>query len=283
MLNSDHDASGPHGVRTPNVARIHNFYLGGKDNTDIDQAVAARVLNVAPDVPEATLENREFLRRALNHLVVQVGIRQFIDIGPGFPLCGYPDDPTQQHHVHQITQRLDACRVVYVEYDPVVAVHLQALLPLSETHTAVIRADLREPLTVLASAKLRRLIDVNEPICLVLSLLLHFIPDADDPSGIVAAYRNWLPPGSYLILTHLTCDGRDDDTIKAITDAYSNASAPLVMRAKTEISRFLTGFGLLPPGLVFPSQWRPTRLEADYGDARQGGTRWAYAGVARKP
>jgi hypothetical protein len=200
-------------------------------------------------------------RRALNHLMVQIGIRQFIDVGPGFPLCGYPEAPTQQHYVHQITQRLDACRVVYVGYDPVVAVNLQALLPLSETHTAVIRADLREPLTILTNTKLRRLIDINEPICLVLSLLLHFVPDADDPYGIVAAYHNWLPPCSYLILTHLTCDGRDDDTIKVITDA----NAPLVMRTKTEIGRFSPALACYRPAWSFQVSdgqpgWKPTTV-----------------------
>jgi hypothetical protein len=262
---------------------MYNFYLGGKNSADIDHDVARRVLNVAPDVPDAALENRECLRRALALLVVQEGIRQFIDIGPGFPLIdGYPKDPTQHHHVHQITQRLDACRVVYVERDPVAAVHIEARLVHPGTHIAVICADLRQGAAVLANPKLTQLIDLDQPVCLVLSLLLHFIPDQDAPYRIVAAYRDRLPNGSYLILTHVTCDGRDDDTLKAITDAYASTNAPLVMRTKREISRFFNGLELVAPGLVFPAQWRPTRLEADYGNAANGGTRWVYAGVARK-
>jgi hypothetical protein len=226
MLNGNHDAADPYGIYTPNVAR--------------------RVLNVAPDVPDAALENREFLRRALASLVVQAGIRQFVDIGPGFPLiAGYPDDSTRQHHVHQITQRLDACRVVYVERDPVVAVNVEALLVGPRTHTAAIRGDLRDPDTLLASLKLTQLLDLDQPIC-------------------------------------LTCDGRDDDILKTITDAYSNANAPLVMRTRTELSRFFPGFDLVPPGLVYTPQWRPTLLEAAYGRAGQGGTRWVYGAVARK-
>lgn len=285
MLNGDHDAADPYSMYTPSVARLHNFFLGGKDNTDLDHEVAGRVLNVAPDVPDAALENREFLRRALAFVVERKGIRQFIDIGPGFPLIdGYPDDPSRQHHVHQIVQSLEpGCRVAYVEHDPVVVAHVDALLVRQKPFVTVIRGDLRDPNTVLAESILTQLIDLEEPVCLVLSLLLHFIPDAKDPYRIVAAYRDRLPSGSYLILSHVTGDGRDDDTLKTISDAYSNANAPLVMRSKTEISRFFLGFDLVPPGLVYVAQWQPSRLEADYGDARQGGTRWLYAGVARKP
>lgn len=252
---------------TPNVARIYDYYLGGKDNYPADREAARGVLGVAPDVPLAALENREFLKRAVRFLVEEAGIDQFIDIGPGLPT---------QSNVHHLAQASNTrAHIVYVDNDPVVLVHGRAILQ-HVPGVTIIKGDLREPEQVLSSPKLRALIDVNRPVALCTSLVLHFIADSDDPYGIMARWRAALCPGSYLVLSHVTGDDRDAATMRAITDIYDEATAPLVPRTRAEVSRFFTGFDLVEPGLVFLSQWRPAT-----GYFARGGVCWAYAGVGR--
>lgn len=253
---------------TPNVARIYDYYLGGKDNYPADREAARRVLGLAPDVPLAALENREFLKRAIWFLAEEAKIDQFIDVGPGLPTQG---------NVHQLAQASNAnARIVYVDNDPVVLVHSRAILHRAPG-VAIIRGDLRQPEQVLASPELRALIDLSRPVALCMSLVLHFIDDSDDPYGVMERWRAALCPGSYLVLSHVTGDERDAETMRAITDIYDETTAPLVPRSRAEVSRFFTGFELVEPGLVFLSQWRPT---TEY--FAKGGAAWAYAGVGRK-
>jgi S-adenosyl methyltransferase len=253
---------------TPNVARIYDYYLGGKDNYASDREAARKVLGAAPDVPLAALENREFLRRAIQFLVEEAHISQFIDIGPGLPTQG---------NVHQIARQHDPdAHVAYVDNDPVVLAHGQAILQ-KVPGVSVISGDARRPDDILADAALRELIDLSLPVALCMSLIMHFIAEAEDPYGIVARLRDRLCPGSYLVLTHVTGDERDVGTISEITAVYDEATAPLVPRTRAEVTKLFDGFQLVEPGVVFLSQWRPT---GEY--YARGGTRWAYAGVARK-
>jgi hypothetical protein len=253
----------------PNVARIYDYYLGGRDNYAADREAARQVLGAAPDVPLAALENREFLRRAIQFLVEEAHISQFIDIGPGLPTQG---------NVHQLAQQLDAsARVVYVDNDRVVLAHGQAILQKSPG-VRFIEGDLRNPKDILANAALRKLIDLSEPVALCMSLVLHFVMNAEDPYGSVGWLRDALRPGSYLLVTHVTGDERDLDTVGEITAVYDEATAPLVPRSRDEVATFFDGFELLEPGVVFTPQWRPT---GEY--YARGGTRWVYAGVGRKP
>lgn len=253
---------------TPNVARIYDYYLGGKDNSACDREVARLVLRAAPDVPLAALENREFLKRAIEYLVCEAGINQFIDIGPGLPTQG---------NVHALVQRHGSdAPVVYVDNDPMVLSHGRALLQQADG-VAVVDGDLRKPAAILSNRELRALIDLSRPVAVCMSLILHFIPDADDPWALVARIRDAIRPGSYLVLTHVTGDERTVDTMSEIRGLYDEATAPLVPRTKEAFTRFFDGFELVEPGVVFLSQWRPT---GEY--FARGGTRWAYAAVGKK-
>lgn len=255
-------------LSVPNVARMFDYYLGGKENHAADREAARLVLEMAPDVPLAALENRELLKRAVSFLTEKAGITQFVDIGPGLPT---------QANVHQLAkQHAPDARVAYVDNDPVVLAHGRSLLS-HVPGVAIIDGDLREPERILSNPALRALIDFTEPVALCMSLVLHFIPGRNDPYAIVARFRDELCPGSYVVLTHMTGDEREAGTLAGITHVYSDATAPLTMRSRAEVARFFVGFDLVEPGVVFMSQWRPT---AEY--YAWGSTRWAYAGVGRK-
>jgi hypothetical protein len=254
---------------TPNVARIYDYYLGGKDNYPPDRKAARLVLGAAPDLPLAALENREFVKRAMQFLARERGIRQFVDIGPGLPTQG---------SVHQLAHQHDpGANVVYVDNDAVVLTHSRSLLS-GVSGVTIIIGDLREPERILADHELRTLIDFSRPVGLCMTLVLHFLPPDDDPYGVVARFRDALCAGSYLVLSHVTGDGRETGTLAGIGEVYQNANAPLIMRTREQATAFFNGFELVEPGVVFLSQWRPT---GEY--YAQGGTRWAYAGVGRKP
>lgn len=253
----------------PNVARMWDYYLGGNENTEADREAARLVLGAAPDVPLAALENREFLKHAVRFLVVESGVSQFIDIGPGLPTRGNLHQLAREHNQN--------ARVVYVDNDPVVLARGHAHLD-GIPDVVLIPGDLRDPGSLLDNPELRRLIDFSRPVALSMTLLLHFIQDEDDPYGSVARLRDAMCPGSCLVISHVTGETRDEAALEQITGVYNLATAPLVMRTKEEIERFFSGFELVEPGLVFLSQWRPV---TEYYAG--GGTRWAYAGIGIKP
>ncbi len=267
---SQAERSAPNGadITTPNVARMYDFYLGGKDNYASDREAARKVLGVASEVPLAALENREFVKRAVRFLVRE-DIKQFVDIGPGLPT---------RSNVHEVVRQYEPqAHVVYIDNDPIVLSHSQSLLE-NTPGVAIIDEDLREPEHILSNPALRELISFARPVALCMTLVLHFIPDSGDPYGIVARLCEALCPGSYVVISHVTGDGRDPEALTEITDTYDQATAPLIMRSRTDIARFFDGFELVDPGVVFLSQWRST------GEFySEGGTRWAYAGVGRKP
>jgi len=250
------------------VARIYDYYLGGKDNFPPDREVARQVLSMAPDIPLAALENREFLKRAMEFLVCEAGIEQFIDIGPGLPTQGNVHELVRQHEPN--------APVVYVDNDPVALSHGRAMLHNVEGVT-IIDGDVRKPGAILVHPELRELIDLSRPVAVCMSLVLHFITDAEDPWALIARLRDSIRPCSHLVLTHVTGDERTIDTMSEIRGIYDEATAPLTPRTKDAFARFFDGFELVPPGVVFLSQWRPT---AEY--YAKGGTRWAYAAVGRK-
>ena len=179
----------------PHPARIYNAYLGGNDNYPADRAAVRQILRNFPEVRGIALANRAFMQRAVRFLAAEAGIRQFIDIGTGIPSAG---------NVHEVAGRAapDA-RVVYVDNDPIVHVHANALLTGSGT-TGIVLAGLRDPAAILADPRVQELIDFTQPVALLLVAILHFIRDEEDPAGIVAALRDALPDGSYLALTHGT-------------------------------------------------------------------------------
>jgi hypothetical protein len=253
----------------PNVAGMWDYYLGGNENTDADREAARLVLGAAPDVPLAALENREFLRHAIRFLAAESGISQFIDIGPGLPTRG---------NVHQLARAHDPlARVAYIDNDPVVLARGRAYLD-GLAGVVLIPGDLRDPDGILGDPELREVIDFSRPVALSMTLLLHFVRDEDDPYGSVARLCDAMCPGSYLVISHVTSENRDEAALGQIAGAYGQATAPMVMRTRDEIERFFAGFEIAEPGIVFLSQWRPS---TEYYAG--GGTRWVYAGVGRKP
>src|SRR5260221_5479414 len=168
-MHDTHDLPSESDVNTPNVARVYDYYLGGRHNYEADREAARQVLGVAPDVPMAALENRAFLQRATRFLVQETGITQYLDIGPGLPTQG---------NVHQIVQQYDPrASVIYVDNDPVVFEHSQSLLS-GVSGVSVVNEELRDPDPLLDNPTLRALIDLDQPVRLCMTLVLHFIPDS---------------------------------------------------------------------------------------------------------
>jgi hypothetical protein len=233
-------------VTKPSVARMYDYYLGGKDNYASDRDLAEKIMQYLPQTPEIARQNRAFLGRAVRYLVAECGIRQFIDIGTGLPT---------QENVHQVAQTIDpAARVVYADNDPVVLTHANALLA-TNGNTKVVQADIREPGVVLELASGSGLIDFSEPVALLMIAVLHFITDEEDPWSIVKEFTEAVVPGSYLALSH--AEQRPHEEEAAAAKLYDHASAPMVPRSQHAVERFFAGFELVAPGMVTVAEWRP--------------------------
>ena len=252
----------------PHPARMYDAYLGGKDNYAADRAAVRQILRAFPEVRAMARANRAFMQRAVRFLAGEAGIRQFIDIGTGIPSAG---------NVHEVAgQVASGARVVYVDNDPIVHVHANALLTGSGT-TSIVLADLRDPEAILAHPKLRGLIDFTQPVALLLVAILHFIKDEENPAGIVATLRDALP-GSYLALSHGTADFHPPGITDEAAATYERATAPLVLRTSAQVSAFFDGFEMVKPGLVQAPLWRPDGRAPRPKDLDKVGI---YAGVGR--
>ena len=257
-------------TRRANVARVYDYLLGGTHNFLADQDVGRAILAVEPNSLAIGQANRGFLGRAVRCLAAS-GIRQFLDVGSGIPTQG---------NVHEVAQAAAAdARVVYAEIDPVAIAHSKALLA-GNPGATVIEADLRQPAVVLERAAATGLIDFSQPVGLLLLAVLHFVPDEDDPWGVVGTLRDALAPGSCLALSHGTEEGAPG-VAQAAEKVYQRAvSADLRMRSRLDIARFFDGFGLLEPGLVAMPYWRPDPAE---GEPRDPAKFWGgLAGVGRR-
>jgi SAM-dependent methyltransferase len=262
----------PPGVdtRRANVARVYDYLLGGSHNFLADQDLARAIAAVDPNVRAIARANREFLGRAVRFLA-GAGIGQFLDIGSGIPTEG---------NVHEVAQRADpGARVAYVEIDPVAIAHSKAILTGNE-NAAIIEGDLRDPEKILNHDAVSRLIDLGRPVGLLLVSVLPFISDADDPWRILAALRDALAPGSYLVLAHATDDTRPT-VVQAAQKMYNRSvSTQARVRSRAEILRFFDGFELVDPGLVYMPMWRPGSPADVPSDPSQF---WGLVGVGRKP
>ncbi len=263
----------PPGVdtRRANVARVYDYLLGGSHNFMADQDVARAIMAIEPNAQAIGRANREFLGRAVR-FVSSAGISQFLDIGSGIPTEG---------NVHEIAQRANpGARVVYADVNPVVIAHSQALLD-GNGNATIVEGDLREPAKILAADGATRLLDLAQPVALLLVAVLHFVADADDPWHVVARLRDALAPGSYLVLCHGTDEGKPA-VARAGEKVYGRSvSAQLQMRSRAEILRFFDGFQLVEPGLVAIPRWRP---DPAAGAPADEGRFWGgLVGVAGKP
>ena len=247
----------------PNIARVYDYLLCGKDNYAADRAEAERLLGIYPRLRLLARQNRLFLGRAV-HWLAGLGVRQFIDLGCGLPTA---------HNTHQAGRAASPdCRVVYVDSDPVVVSHARALL--SSAGVTAIGGDLADPGAILATPELRRVIDLGEPVAVILAMVLHFF-DAATARRIVAGYTHGVIPGSYVVVSVGSGDQQTGGTL-----AREYQAGALYNHSATEIAAFFDGLDLIPPGLVEAYEWTPglsPRPSPDHGGGH------ILASVARKP
>ena len=259
----------PDGVTTdrPNVARLYDYLLGGHHNFAADRELARKLLEAEPLAKYIVAENRAFLGRAVRYLIA-AGIGQFIDLGSGIPT---------RENVHEIAQHGNPdARVVYVDNDPVAVAHSKHILRGNPLAT-VIRADMRDPDAVLGHPDVNALIDFSQPVGLLMITVLHFVPDSDDPAGVVGRFASALAPGSFLAISHATHEV-SPGTAAQIQDLYKGTTATAHTRTNAEIMRFFAGFDPIEPGLVYLPLWRPDGAAPEHPEQA-----WFYAGVGRKP
>jgi hypothetical protein len=258
----------PAGIDTTvaTTARMYDYWLGGQDHFAADRVAALKVSEAAPEARLMALEQRGFLRRAVRYLAGEAGIAQFLDIGTGLPTQG---------NVHQVAQAARAgARVVYVDNDPMVLAHSRVLK--TGGSTVVIEADLRQPRAILEHADTRRLIDFSQPLAVLLTGVLHFISDADNPAAIIAVLRDAVVPGSYLVMSHVISDFFPQTAARAAVH-YKQVTPGATLRRREQFLRWFTGLELVEPGLVQVPYWRPDELPSDAGKV------WLAGGVGRKP
>ncbi len=249
----------------PHPARIYDYLLGGTTNYAVDRQAGDRLAVAAPEVRIGLRANRAFLRRAVRY-VVGSGVRQILDIGTGLP--------TSPNVYETAREAAPDVRVAYVDNDPIVAAHAGTLLGGSGA-TGVVLADLREPQAIVDHPGIRRVIDFAEPVALLLVAVVHFLTDEDRPEQIVAALRDALPAGSFLVLSHATGDFADRSEAQAV---YHKATASLNLRSRAQVERFFDGFDLVEPGVTQVPFWRP-----DTPPPARSGEIGFYGGVARTP
>ena len=234
-------------------ARVYSVWIGGKDHYPADRQAAEEVAACRPHVVAGARANRAFLARMVRYLAGQRGIRQFLDIGPGLPAPG---------STHEVAQAIaPESRVVYADNDPLVLAHARALLTSTrEGECDYLDGDLREPDKILAEAA--RTLDFTQPAAVILVAVLHFLPDSDDPQGIVAALASALAPGSFVVISHLTADFAPDEVASGVAAYNALVPAGITARTHREVTALFGGLALVPPGVVPVSEWRPDHAPA---------------------
>jgi hypothetical protein len=257
-------------VTMAHPARVYDYLLGGKDNFAVDRALGDAVAKAMPSAREMVRANRAFLGRAVRYLVTETGVRQFLDVGTGIPTAG------NTHEVAQATA--PESRIVYVDNDPIVLAHARALMTSDPAGaTAFMRADLRDPDTILDDPALRRTLDLGEPVALMLIAIMMYMRDEEDPRGLVSALMDALPSGSYLALTHPTADFSPDEVAGAVA-ATEKGGISFTPRSQAEVAAFFDGLQLVDPGVVPILAWHPEG--APPVDPRAA---YYYGAVGRKP
>ena len=266
MTNTPPDSPRPKlDTSVPHSARIWNFWLGGKDNFEIDRIVGEQTSAVMPDMVPTARAIRGFLKRSVTYLAGDAGVRQFLDIGTGLPTA---------ENTHEVAQRVaPESKIVYVDNDPLVLVHARALLTSSpEGACDYIDADVHDPETILEKAG--RTLDFTQPVAVMLLAIIHFILDDGEAYAVVKRLLDAVPSGSYMAMVHAVHSPATDAAIRQ----WNEVGTPkMCARTEEEIRRFFDGLELLEPGLVPVALWRPEAGEPNL-DAGVGG----LCGVGRK-
>jgi hypothetical protein len=241
------------------IARVYDYWLGGKDNWPADRAAGDEAIQAYPNLVYSVRANRAFLARAVRYLAGTAGIRQFLDIGTGIPTA---------NNTHQVARSVaPECRIVYVDNDPVVLSHARALLAGTSDY---IDADLRDTQTILDGAA--RTLDFSRPVAVMLMAILHLIGDEDNPRAIVAKLIDAVPPGSYLALSHVASDIEPEKMAEMGRRLNRLLAQKGTYRSHAEVERFFEGLEMVEPGVVPVPQWRPeTEAEANTPAAMWGG------------
>lgn len=256
------------GFDAPSAARIYDYLLGGFHHFEADRQVGEKLLEFYPDMRLNAYAHRAFLRRVINFMLDQ-GIDQFLDIGSGLPTVG---------NVHELVQAANPmASVVYVDVDPVAVAHARTLLS-KEPFAVAIEGDLSTPEVILANKEVQTLIDFERPLGLTLVAVLHYLQNDDEANQAVQRLRDALAPGSYMAIVHVALEvvnpGHDSRR------AYLGPVGKSKPRSKEQVERFLEGFQLLDPGIVYTPQWRPEGPEELFADEPQRVFTWA--GLGRK-
>jgi SAM-dependent methyltransferase len=231
---------------TPSVARTYDYLLGGKDNYPVDREVGEIFIQKFPGAVRIAQDNRACLVRAVTYIARELGVDQFIDLGSGLPTAD---------NVHQVAQRINpAARVAYVDNDPIVLAHGRAMLEENE-NTKVVAADIRHPAQILDDPELLGLIELNRPVAVVASAILHHLLDSDDPAGVIRAFTAVTPPGSCLFVSHFRTLA--DPESAALEAVMLKAFGRGVWRTTEQIAGYFAGLRLVEPGVVECARWRP--------------------------
>jgi hypothetical protein len=264
-------------ITKPNIARVYDYFVGGKDNFAADRDFASKVTEVAPKAPLGAQYNREFLRRVVRYLAAVAGIDQFLDLGSGLPTQG---------NVSEVAHEINpAAHVVYVDNDPMVYIHSRALLADAVT-VNIVNADVREPAEILAHPTVLSLLDFDRPIGVLMLAVLHHLQDDEEPAAIVARFRDAVPSGSHLAISSFRMPDPEIPEfpeLRTVTIENEKVIAGGLGSARwREQDELVTWFGdweLLPPGFVPLPDWRPPTDEpVEHNEVYHS----FYGGVARK-
>jgi hypothetical protein len=247
-------------------ARVYDYLLGGKDNYAADREAGETVIAAYPDIVFSVRANRAFLARVVRYLAGEAGIRQFLDIGTGIPTA---------NNTHEVAQGVaPECRVVYVDYDPIVLAHARALLTSDGLgDTAYIDADLRDTGPIIAQAA--ETLDLSQPVAVLLLSIMHVIPDSDGPQDIAARLMAEMSAGSYLALSHPASDIHSEEGSEAARRLNQTGHQPITLRDTAQVGAFFAGLEMVPPGLVPVQRWRPAV------ETKRLAAMWAGLGLKR--
>ena len=245
---SDQDAAEPViDLDRPNAARVYDYLIGGELNYAIDRMFAKKILEVQPAAKKMALMNRRWLRRAVRFGAEQ-GIRQFLDIGSGMPTVG---------HVHEVVQAIDPeCKVVYVDIEPIAVAHSEIVLQ-DTKNAAMVHGNGEHAYDIFDHPTIERMLDLSQPLMVIMAAFVHFIPDERNPAGMISAYRRAMAPGSYLALSSGTFEGQGEEVARRAAELYKKGGTDVFARTRDELGALMDGFEIVPPGIVYTPQWRP--------------------------